>query len=330
MEKAVDALMTDNVLHHFLSIYSLNTVNYKKLGDFENYVFQASKDGEELILRITHSTHRKLEELLSEVDWMSYLRSEGLKVPKVMPSRNGNMVEALEAGDGSVFYASLFSKAEGEPISVRTPEFNQELFHAWGRAVGKMHAATKSYVPSPGIVKRMQWEEEELLTVEKYIPKEDQLIVKNTKDLLNLLHTLPKNIDNYGLIHTDIHSGNFFYDGKDIQVFDFDDCCYHWFASDIAIPLYYSILYKFKEADPAELNIFGRIFLASFLDGYQLENEIPGDLEKQLPLFLRLRDITLYSVLHKKIAPVDRNPQLLEMMKSIKDRIERNSPIYLG
>lgn len=73
-----------------------------------------------------------------------------------------------------------------------------------------MHAATKSYVPSPGIVKRMQWEEEELLTVEKYIPKEDQLIVKNTKDLLNLLHTLPKNRDNYGLIHTDIHSGNFF------------------------------------------------------------------------------------------------------------------------
>ncbi|URM31923.1 phosphotransferase [Cytobacillus firmus] len=330
MEKAVDALMTDNVLHHFLSIYSLNTVNYKKLGDFENFVFQASKDGEELILRITHSTHRKLEELLSEVDWMSYLRSEGVKVPKVIPSKNGNMVEALEASDASVFYASLFSKAEGKPISVLAPEFNQKLYHAWGRAVGKMHAATKSYIPSPGIIQRMQWDEDELLTVEKYIPKEDQLIVKNTNDLMNLLHALPKNINNYGLIHTDIHSGNFFYDGKDIQVFDFDDCCYHWFASDIAIPLYYSIFYKFKEADPAEVEVFGRVFLESFLNGYQLENEIPCDLEKQLPLFLRLRDITLYSVLHKKIAPEDRNPQLLVMMNSIKDRIEENSPIYLS
>ncbi|EWG11717.1 phosphotransferase enzyme family protein [Cytobacillus firmus] len=329
MEKAVDALMTEEILHHFLSIFSLNTVNYKKLGDFENYVYQASKDGEELILRITHSTHRKLEELFSEVDWMSYLRKEGVKVPKVVPSKSGNMVESLEAGDGSVFYAGLFSKAEGKPISVRAPEFNKELFHAWGRAVGKMHAATKSYVPSADIVPRMQWDEEELLTVEKYIPEEDQLIVKNTKDLLNQLQHLPKHKNNYGLIHTDIHSGNFFYDGKDIHVFDFDDCCYHWFASDIAIPLYYSLLYKFKEADPAEVNIFGKIFLNSFLDGYRLENEIPGDLEKQLPLFLRLRDITLYSVLHKKIAPENRDPQLLVMMKAIKDRIERNAPMYL-
>ncbi|MEK3855352.1 phosphotransferase enzyme family protein [Cytobacillus sp. FSL H8-0458] len=330
MEKAVDSLMTDEVLHHFLSIFSLDIVNYKKLGDFENYVYEASKAGEELILRITHSTHRKLEELLSEVDWMSYLGSEGVKVPKIVPSQNGNMVEALEAGDGSVFYAGLFSKAEGKPISVRGPEFNKELFHAWGRAVGKMHAATKSYVPSADIVPRMQWDEEELLTVEKYIPEEDQLIVMNTKVLLDMLHTLPKHINNYGLIHTDIHSGNFFYDEKDIQVFDFDDCCYHWFASDIAIPLYYSLLYKFKEANPAEVNIFGRVFLDSFLDGYQQENEIPGDLEKQLPLFLRLRDITLYSVIHKKIAPEDRDPQLLVMMKSIKDRIERNAPIFLS
>lgn len=330
MEKAVDALMTEEILHHFLSIFSLDTVNYKKLGDFENYVYQTSKDGEELILRITHSSHRKLEELLSEVDWMSFLRTEGVKVPRGIPSQNRNMVEAREAGDSSVFYASVFSKAEGKPISVHSPEFNKELFHVWGRAVGKMHAATKSYVPSADIVPRMQWDEEELLTVEKYIPAEDQLIVQNTKELLNLLQTLPKHKNNYGLIHTDVHSGNFFYDGKEIQVFDFDDCCYHWFASDIAIPLYYSLLYKYKEADPAEINVFGRVFLDSFLDGYQRENEIPGDLEKQLQLFLRLRDITLYSVLHKKIAPADRNPQLLIMMKSIKDRIERNTPIYLS
>ncbi|KAF0820119.1 hypothetical protein KIS4809_0699 [Bacillus sp. ZZV12-4809] len=330
MEKAVDALMTDEILHHFLSIFSLDTVNYKKLGDFENYVYQTSKHGEELILRITHSSHRKLQELLSEVDWMSFLRAEGVKVPRGVPSQDGNMVEALEAYDGSVFYASVFSKAEGKPISVHAPVFNKELFYVWGRAVGKMHTATKSYVPSAGTIPRMQWHEEELLNVEKYIPEKDQLIVQNTKELLNLLQTLPKHKNNYGLIHTDIHSGNFFYDGKEIQVFDFDDCCYHWFASDIAIPLYYSLLYKFKEADQSEINGFGRGFLDSFLDGYQLENEIPGDLEKHLPLFLRLRDITLYSVLHKKIAPEDRTPQLLKMMKSIKDRIERNVPIYIS
>ncbi|WP_436375545.1 phosphotransferase enzyme family protein [Cytobacillus sp. BC1816] len=330
MEKAVDALMTDDILTNFFRIYSLNIENYKKLGDFENYVYEVHKDGKAHILRITHSSHRMLEELLSEADWMSYLNSKNLKVPEVFSSQNWNLVERLTAGDGSAFYASLFSKAEGKPISVRAPEFNNELFQAWGRTVGKMHAATKSYVPSDGIVPRMQWDEEELLTVEKYIPAEDQLVIKHTEDLLNLLQNLPKHINNYGLIHTDLHSGNFFYDGKEIQVFDFDDCCYHWFASDIAIPLYYSLLYKFKEGDPSEMKIFGKQFLDSFLDGYRLENEIPDDLGRQLPLFLRLRDITLYSVLHKKIAPKDRNSQLLFMMETIKKRIERNDPIYLS
>ncbi|MBN8199352.1 phosphotransferase enzyme family protein [Bacillus sp. NTK034] len=328
MENAVDALMTDDILKNFLRIYSLNIGNYKKLGDFENYVYEVHKDGIVYILRITHSSHRMLEELLSEADWMNYLKSKDLKVSEVFPSQNGNMVERLTAEDGSAFYASLFSKAEGKPISVRAREFNQELFQAWGRAVGKMHAATKSYVPSAGILPRMQWDEEELLLVEKYIPAEDQLVIKHTKDLLNLLQNLPKNINSFGLIHTDLHSGNFFYDGKDIHVFDFDDCCHHWFASDIAIPLYYSLLYKFKEADTAEMKIFGKHFLDAFLVGYQLENEIPDGLERQLPLFLRLRDITLYSVLHKKIAPEDRNSQLLFMMETIKKRIERNDPIY--
>ncbi|WP_269083014.1 phosphotransferase enzyme family protein [Sporosarcina globispora] len=171
MEKSVDALMTEDLLSHFLKSYSIDNRTYKKLGEFENYVYEVYKDGKALILRITHSTHRMLEELLSEADWTSYLRSKGVKGPQVYPSQNGKMIESIAAGDGSVFYASLFSKAEGKPISAGAPGFNKELFQAWGRAVGKMHAATKSYVPSAGIVPRMQWEDEDLLKVEKYIPR---------------------------------------------------------------------------------------------------------------------------------------------------------------
>ncbi|WP_269083013.1 phosphotransferase enzyme family protein [Sporosarcina globispora] len=156
------------------------------------------------------------------------------------------------------------------------------------------------------------------------------MVIKHTKDLLNQLQLLPKHINNFGLIHTDIHSGNFFYDGNEIHIFDFDASCYHWFLSDIAIPQYYSLLYKFKKEDPAEMKIFGKLFLDSFLGGYQMENELPSDFDKQLPLFLRLRDITLYSVLHKKIAPEDRDAKLIMILGTIKKRIERNLPIYLS
>ena len=53
------------------------------------------------------------------------------------------------------------------------------------------------------------------------------------------LDSLPKDDDCYGLIHADIHQGNFFVDENDnITIFDFDDCHYHWFAYDLAVPLF--------------------------------------------------------------------------------------------
>ncbi|CAM3483054.1 phosphotransferase [Aeromicrobium ponti] len=328
MEKAVEALMTVNILSEFLLVYSMDKKDYKKLGDFENYVYEVYRNEESYILRITHSSHRKHEEILAEVDWVNYLNQQGVKVPEVFQSDHGKIVESVSAEDGSFFYASVFSKAPGKSIKVTAPEFNEKLFEAWGRAIGKMHKETKAYTPPFSLAHRMQWDEEELLNVEKYVPEADKLVIINTKELLKQLQSLPKNKDTFGLIHTDIHSGNFFYDGSDIHIFDFDDCCYHWLASDIAIPLYYALLYRCKEANADERSAFGKLFLDSFLKGYQEKNPLPKDWEIQLPLFLRLRDVTLYSVLYKKIAPEDRDQNLLLMLKQIKNRIERKESIY--
>ncbi|MBT2687788.1 phosphotransferase [Bacillus sp. ISL-47] len=328
MEKAVEDLMTGDILSKILLTYSLDKKDYKKLGDFENYVYEVYRNEEPYILRITHSSHRKHEELLAEADWVNYLNQQGVNVPKFFPSDNKKIVESVSAEDGSFFYASVFTKAPGKPIRVTSPEFNEKLFEAWGRAIGKMHKATKTYHPPYRSARRTQWNEEDLLDVEKYVPETDKLVINNTKELLKQLLVLPKNKDNFGLIHTDVHSGNFFYDGTDIHIFDFDDCCYHWFTSDIAIPLYYTLLYRFKEENVEERKAFGKLFLDSFLKGYQEKNPLPENWEVQLPLFLRLRDVTLYSVLYKKIAPEDRDENLLLMLKDIKNRIDRKVSIY--
>ncbi|WP_026584754.1 phosphotransferase enzyme family protein [Bacillus sp. J33] len=328
MEKDVEFLLTSDILSHFFHSYSLDALKYKKLGDFENYVYEVYKNETSYILRVTHSSHRKKKELLAEVDWVNFLNTKGISVPKVYQSDFGKIVEMSAAEDGSIFYASLFSKVPGKPVRVTAPEFNKRLFKAWGRAIGHMHAATKTYTPANAIAPRMLWEDEELLQVEKYVPETDKLVIKNTQALLLQLKSLPKTKDNFGLIHTDVHSGNFCYDGSEIHIYDFDDCCYHWFASDIAIPLYYSLLYRFKENNVGKRDAFGKRFLDSFIEGYQERNTLPDDLEMQLPLFLRLRDVTLYSVLHKKIAPEERDEELELMIQQIKSRIEKNESIY--
>ncbi|MGV2940964.1 phosphotransferase enzyme family protein [Mesobacillus sp. LC4] len=326
MEKAVSTLMNQEILGEFLRRFGLEE-EVKKLGDFENYVYETYKNGQPYIMRLTHSSHRNMDEVLSELDWMRHLKSNGLSVPKVFQSEGGNFAEEIKAADNSSFYGCVYAKAKGKAVSVRSDEFNEALFKKWGETTGKMHLATKSYEPSRGIKERSNWDDDDLLSIEKYYPAEDGQLVEKANEVIAMISKLPKNKDNYGIIHTDIHSGNFFYDGEQIHVFDFDDASYHWFASDIAIPLYYSILYRIPASEEAERNRFGNLFLDAFIEGYQKANSLPDGWEEQVPLFLMLRDIVLYAVLHKKIAPEDRDEKLKGMMEEIAERIRNKQPI---
>jgi Ser/Thr protein kinase RdoA (MazF antagonist) len=324
MEKIVEVLFNHDILEGFLKSFQLD-LTVEKLGDFENYVFKAYGNGNPFALRITHSSHRNIEEIESELDWVNYLHANHVHCPKALTSLNGKLIETIDADDGTYFFACLFSYVDGHPVKINSKEFDENLFYAWGKATGRMHAVTKKYKPLVGIKKRPSWHEEELLDIKKYV--EDKIVIVNTNRLIEEIRLLPQNLENYGLIHTDIHSGNFFYDGDTIHVFDFDDCSYHWFASDIAIPLYYSVYYGYQNKSEQEKEVFAKHFLKYFLKGYETENPIPNHLMKQLPLFLKLRDITLYSVLHKKIAPEDRDVRLNQGLELMKKRIVQNVTI---
>ncbi|PLR97494.1 phosphotransferase enzyme family protein [Bacillus sp. T33-2] len=326
MEKAVEVLFTDRLLGRFLELYQLEA-DTKKLGDFENYVFEVKKKSEPYILRITHSSHRTGEEIAAELDWIGFLRNENISVPQVFQSINHKTLEELPAEDGSFFYGCLFSKAVGEPVKIHSHIFNEHLFHTWGRTLGQMHAATKKYTVPEDIKARPRWDEDDLLNIEHYFPAEDGLLVQHTVELLGQLQILPVNKDTFGLVHTDVHSGNFFFDGETVNVFDFDDCSYHWFTSDIAIPLYYSVMHKIPADQQAQRDRFAAKFITAFAAGYEKANSLPAGWKEHMPLFLKLRDILLYAVFHKKIAPSDRNERITALLSEIGERIRRKQPI---
>lgn len=325
MEKSVEILFTKEILNTFLDSFCLQS-KVKKLGDFENYVFEVYLEDKPMILRITHSSHRSDNEILAELDWINYLHEHDVRCPAAFTSSKNKLIETLPAGDGSCFYACLFSRVLGNPVKIKSNEFNEQLFIAWGKAIGQMHSVTKDYKPSKDIKLRPTWEEEELLDIDNYVPEEKEMI-KNTKLLIKELELLARSKDNFGLIHSDIHSGNFFYDGESVHIFDFDDCSYHWFASDIAIPLYYSILYGYQDASDREREQFAMNFLAHFIKGYEQYNTLPKGWKEQLPLFFMLRDVTLYSVLHKKILPEDRDETINKILEALRARIIKREPI---
>lgn len=325
MELLVEKQFATGVIGKIIKRLHLDE-KYIKLGDFENYVFEVYENGQAKILRVTHSSHRSKPELESELDWIQHLHRCGIRIPEVYKSPNGNTVEEFKVGDSS-FFASLFEKAAGSHVKVDDKMFNEKLFYKWGKMIGKMHRHTKNYQRSKGIVPRSQWDENDLLNLNKYYTGEDVPLLDNVFPIVEKIKQLPKNKDSFGLIHTDIHHGNFFYDGNEIHVFDFDDACYQYFASDIAIPLYYATNSKHFFGTREERNQFAKKFLHAFLDGYEEENRLAREWIEMIPLFLQLRDIDLYAVFNKKVAPEDRNDRVLHWMKEIRERIEQNVPI---
>ena len=106
------------------------------------------------------------------------------------------------------------------------------------------------------------------------------------------IKALPIERETFGLMHGDIHPGNFHYDGKELTIFDFDDAAYNYFIHDLAMVLYYSVLFTTWTAE--EKTDFARKQLQVLRKGYEYEHRLADSWYESLPLFLRLRDIGLY------------------------------------
>jgi Ser/Thr protein kinase RdoA (MazF antagonist) len=140
---------------------------------------------------------------------------------------------------------------------------------------------------------------------------------------LDTLRGLPTSPDWYGLVHTDIHHGNFFlHDGR-LVVFDFDDCHYRWFAFDLMIPLFYAL----RDAKVDENDVeYARRFMTSFLAGYRDETELNPEWLAHLQTMLKYREMELYCVLLLEGVP-EGNNWCQRLLHNRQRRIEERLPV---
>ncbi|KIL51812.1 phosphotransferase enzyme family protein [Jeotgalibacillus soli] len=325
MEQWIEALFTKDLLNEAASRYNADATEAKKLGDFENYVFEVYKNDQPYILRLTHSSHRNMADVEAELEWINYLHAKAINVSLVHQSKNGSLVEEIPVGNTS-FFVCLFDKAPGNPVKIDDPLFGPKLFEKWGQITGGMHRVTKDY--QPGDHKREHWEEDDVLDFGLYLDKEkDAKIIADGEEVVRVIKGLPVTKESFGLIHSDIHPGNFFLDGNEIHVFDFDDSAYFYYMSDIAIPLYYAVWWKCRNEILEDRSEFGKELLYHFLKGYQKVNKIDPEWIYRIPLFLQLRDYVLYAVFHKKVDMENASDNTQQLVAQIRDRLLRNEPM---
>lgn len=254
---------------------------YRRLA---NFVYFTILNGEEVVLRLTHPYHRKLEEIKSELHWLNYLDSNGVKVANPISTKFGDFIVELDGVD-SVYYVSIFVKAKGGPLTDEQA-YHPEVIKTWGRYLGQMQRLAKIYNPPTSIQKRQSWREDDSLAMAlRSLDPKDGIPYTRLNELLEWMSSLPQEKDSYGLIHTDLHRGNFFYFENAITGFDFDDSCYQWFSYDFVAPLN-SVHKNFYEGHQ---HVDKEKTLELFLEGYSQENTLSPVWIDRIELFDKYR-----------------------------------------
>ena len=319
MEKVIRERFNEKILAEARRRYGLAADALQDIGGFESFVYSFEKDGGEYILRIGHSRRRSVNMIQGEVDWLNYLSANGAGVAGAVPSLNGELVEVLPDEQGGDFLATAFMKATGGHVTREM--WNEEFWVRYGRFLGKIHALTKNYQPSQPEWRRPDWNDS-IYRETYWLPESDELARQKYEALMAYLTTLPKDRDSYGLVHQDAHRGNFFVDeAGNITLFDFDDCMYCWYVQDMAMVLFYAIT---NEPDMDEL---APRFFKHFRCGYEQENYLDPVWYKEIPYFLKQREIDLYAVIHRSFdVEAITDSWAGRFMQGRKERIDNDVP----
>lgn len=313
MELRIKERLTPALLHEIAGRYGLSSDQLKPLGSWQNFVYRFEREGRGYILRITHDSHRSPAMIASELDFVSYLAENGVDA-----SRPAGPVE--QAGE---FTAAVFTEAPGSPPG---PEVDMwHVLRSVGRLTGRIHRLSRSYRPSPGIAARFAWHESDYLReMLRYLPADQPGVHAAYARLLERLRALPTGDESaYGLIHGDIVRGNFFWHEGRPFIFDFDEAQYCWYVNDIAIHLFYAI--PFPSDDREEM---AARFMHEWFEGYSQEFTLDRAWLKQIPLFLRLRQLVLYAALLRSADLSKLSPWGQRFMAFARTNLAADEPVF--
>lgn len=141
--------------------------------------------------------------------------------------------------------------------------WSDDIVYEWGRLLAKLHQANRNIEPSK-IQDRPNW--------------------------LSLISNLSAASDCYGLIHGDVHPGNFLVEENVFKVIDFDYCYFGWFGLDLACPL----LIALTKLLICKSDIDFWKFRDQLIAGYSSVTALNPAIFKMLPVCMRYRRLLDY------------------------------------
>jgi Ser/Thr protein kinase RdoA (MazF antagonist) len=186
---------------------------------------------------------------------------------------------------GVRYCAVLFEQAPGRSLDARSDHRDEGLLRHIGQTMGELHGALGAFEPSPRFT-RFHWHEDRWRGFELHVPRREKEAWAAHDELMAWTASLSTDGNAFGLVHGDFTLMNFRLEQGRIALFDFDACCTHFRAYELA-----TFLHVFGPLPAAQKR---RVY-DLVLDGYSRAQPLDAELLGQIPRFGHLR--LLYSFL---------------------------------
>lgn len=255
----------------------------------ENVTFHVECRGGDFLLRL-HSPRSESfgkegsgrQVVHSEMLWLEALRAQGLPVPAPIKNKAGEYVSQV-AG----LNATLLGWQEG---SLLTREMESEETAAQiGELVGRIHAHASQWQVPGGFLRPQRdaaYFQNALLSLRPAIQDgrisyPDYQLLETSLELLGEeTRHMPRAPQTWGLLHGDLHRGNFLLHQGQIRLIDFSMCAFGHFAYDLATclsnaravfrPVILENYAQFFPLPPGHESLLEGYFLASYIATFSL------------------------------------------------------------
>jgi Ser/Thr protein kinase RdoA (MazF antagonist) len=263
------------------ALWDADPGSIRLVNDRINIVYRFEVGGRGMYLKVCAAANRSMLEQRAAAEYLQHLAGNGADVCAPVLSRDGRLIEEYR-WDDDVFLGWVTDEAPGRVISLDAPTVAE--FRAWGVALGKMHRAAESYVPSDELT-YLTWKELWQQTHDGMDRDDSEPVWDEYEQLTPWLDSLAESPDVYGLTHTDIRTENAMWDGERVRIIDFDEPVYHWYASDVMRPFLEFAQLPDERFDP---------LFDAFLAGYRAVLEFSNTWVEELSRFARMKNLGFY------------------------------------
>jgi Ser/Thr protein kinase RdoA (MazF antagonist) len=230
-----------------LEKYDLDVVNVEFIQHSENITFRVSSSGKSFLLRLhmpltsSMGSHGADPEIIrSEMIWLNSLQRNKLPVPRPVRNKAGVFVTRVTGADRKPVNCTVLEWLDGG-LYTRELETEETVAQIGGLA-GKIHNHSSKWRLPPAFKRPANNADYFMKIVDSLKPAVDdgridyfdfKTLHTSIQELSHILQPIRKTRKSFGLIHGDLHRGNFLYHNGEISLIDFSLCAFGNFMYDL-------------------------------------------------------------------------------------------------